>query len=227
LFGAQTAGGAAKVYAAARDPASLVEMAKEGGGRVAPLALDVTDLDEVAVAASAAKDVKLLINNAGYSAFEGAIAAPDLAAARREMDVNYFGTLALTRAFAPVLAANGGGAALNMLSMLALVSLPRAATYAASKAACLSLTRSIRAELGAQHTQVIGVIAVQAETAMGAQMPKPRMKPQEVVSDALDALQAGVNDEVVAGAQSRSVYQQFIADPKAVQAMMLSRLPKR
>ena len=58
-------------------------------------------------------------------------------------------------------------------------------------------------------------------------MPEPRMTPQEVVSDALDAVQAGPNDEIVAGAQSRKVYRQFIADPKAVQAMMLTRLPQR
>ena len=191
------------------------------------MALDATDPDQVAAVASAAKDVTLLINNAGYSAFEGAIAAPDMDAARREMDVNYFGTLAMTRAFSPFLAASGGGAVLNMLSMLSLVSLPRAATYSASKAACLSLTRSIRAEFAAQGAQVIGVIAVQTETAMGAKMPEPRMRPQEVVSDALDAVEAGANDEIVAGAQSRNVYQQFTADPKAVQAMMLTRLPQR
>lgn len=219
--------GATKIYVAARDTASLGEVLKDGDRRLVPLALDVTDLDQVAAAAGAAMDVTLLINNAGYSAFEGAIAAPDLDAARREMDVNYFGTLAMTRAFEPILAAAGGGAVINMLSMLSLVSLPRAATYAASKAACLSLTRSMRAELGAHGTQMVGVLAVQTETAMGAQMPEPRMKAQEVVSDAIDAVQAGTNDEIVAGAQSRTVYQQFTADPKAVQAMMLTRLPQR
>ena len=76
-------------------------------------------------------------------------------------------------------------------------------------------------------TQVLGELAVHIETAMGGKMPEPRMTPQEVVSDALDAVQAGPNDEIVAGAQSRKVYRQFIADPKAVQAMMLTRLPQR
>ena len=141
------------------------------------------------------------------------------------MDVNYFGTLAMTRAFAPALAASGGGATINMLSMLALVSLPVAGTYAASKAAALSLTRSIRAELGAQGTQVIGVLAVQTDTAMGAKLPEPRMTPNEVVSDALDALEAGSSDEVVAGAQTHTIHEAFTANPKAVQAMMSTRLP--
>jgi short-subunit dehydrogenase len=110
--------------------------------------------------------------------------------------------------------------------MLALVSLPMAATYSASKAAALSLTRSLRAELAAQGTSVVGVLAVQTATAMGAKLPEPRMSPAEVVADVLDAIEAGVSDEVVAGAQSRGIHQAFTADPRAVQAMMSTRLPK-
>lgn len=219
--------GAAKVYVAARETTSLGGLLKDGDRRLVPLPLDVTDPYQVAAAASVAKDVTLLINNAGYAAFEGAIAAPDMDDARREMDVNYFGTLALTRAFAPLLAAHGGGAVLNMLSMLSLVSLPMAATYSASKAAGLSLTRSLRAELDAQGTQVVGVLAVQTETAMGSRLPEPRMTPHEVVADALDAVQAGTNDEIIAGKQSRSIHDAFLANPRAVQAMMSTRLPKR
>lgn len=219
--------GASKIYVAARDTASLKDLLKEGDRRLVPLPLDVTDPDQVAAAASIASDVTLLINNAGYAAFEGALSAPDSDDARREMEVNYFGTLALTRAFAPTLANAGGGALLNMLSMLSLVSLPVAATYSASKAASLSLTRSLRAELGAQGTQVVGVLAVQTETEMGAKLPEPRMTPQEVVTDALDAIEAGTNDEIVAGNQSRAIYAAFVADPKALQEKMSTRLPQR
>jgi NAD(P)-dependent dehydrogenase (short-subunit alcohol dehydrogenase family) len=216
--------GAAKIYVAARDPASLSELLKGGDGRLVPLRLDVTDSAQVA--AAAASDVSLLVNNAGYMAFQGAIAAPDISAARREMDVNYFGPLALTRAFKPVLAASGGGAVINMLSMAALVSLPVTGTYSASKAAFLSVTRSIRAELAAQGTIVVGVLAVQTETAIGARLPPPRMTPDEVASDALDAVQAGKNEEVVAGSLTQGAYQAFTADPKAFQAKMSVRLPQ-
>ncbi|RDK02904.1 short-chain dehydrogenase [Paraburkholderia lacunae] len=219
--------GAAKIYIAARDTTTLSALLADGGSHLVPLQLDVTRADQVVAAARIATDATLLINNAGISTFEGAIAASDMDPARLEMEVNYFGMLAMTRAFAPILAAAGGGTVVNMLSMLSLVSLPRAATYSASKAAGLSLTRSIRAELGAQGTRVIGVLAVQTETAMGAKMPEPRMTPQELVSDVLDAVQAGTNDEIVAGAQSRSVYQSFVDDPKAVQAMMSTRLPQQ
>lgn len=219
--------GASKIYVAARDTASLGELLATGDGRLVALPLDVTDQDQVDAAAKVASDVTLLINNAGYAAFEGSISAPSMDDARREMDVNYFGTLALARAFAPVLAKNGGGGIVNMLSMLSLISLPLAATYAASKAAGLSLTRSIRAELNAQSTQVIGVLAVQTETAMGAKLPEPRMSPKEVASDALNGIEDGTNDEVVAGQQSRGIYNAFLADPKGIQATMSARLPKR
>jgi len=219
--------GASKVYVAARDTTSLKEIFKDGDRRLVRMPLDVTDPDQVAAAAVIVSDVTLLVNNAGYAAFEGAISATDTDNARREMDVNYFGTLALTRAFAPVLAKTGGGALVNMLSMLSLVSLPVAATYAASKAASLSLTRSVRAELGTQGTQVIGVLAVQTETEMGAKLPEPRMTPLEVVTEALDAVEAGINDEVVAGDQTRVVHAAFTADPKGLQAKMSTRLPQR
>ncbi len=209
--------GAAKVYVTARDTASLADLLKDGDERLVPLALDVTDPDQLHKAAVAASDVTLLINNAGYAAFQGAIAAPDISAARREMDVNYFGPLALTRTFKPALAAAGGGAVVNMLSMAALVSLPVTGTYSASKAALLSVTRSIRAELAAQGTIVVGVLA---------RLPPPRMTPDEVASDALDAVQASKNEEVVAGSLTQGAYQAFTADPKAFQAKMSMRLPQ-
>jgi short-subunit dehydrogenase len=217
--------GASKIYVAARDTATLSDLLKTDS-RLVPLPLDVTDPDQVAAAASIAKDVTLLVNNAGFAAFEGAISAPDMDDARREMEVNYFGTLSLTRAFAPVLAKSPESAVINMLWMLSLVSLPMAATYSASKAAGLSLTRSLRAELGAQGTHLVGVLAVQTDTSMGAKLPEPRMTPQEVVTDALDAIESGVNDEVIAGAQSRAIHQAFVADPKALQAKMSTRLPQ-
>jgi short-subunit dehydrogenase len=218
--------GAAKIYVCARDTASLADLMKDDDTRLIPMALDVTDPAMVARAAVEAPDVTMLVNNAGYASFQGAIAAQDISAARREMDVNYFGPLALTRALRPVLAARGGGAVVNMLSMAALVSLPVMGTYSASKAAFLSVTRSVRAELAVQGIAVIGVLAVQTESAIGARLPPPRMMPAEVVADVLDAVQAGLSGEIVAGAQTRVAYQAFTADPEGFQAKMSTRLPQ-
>lgn len=216
--------GAAKIYVAARDTASLREVLVDGDHRLVALPLDVTDADQVAAAATVANDITLLINNAGYAEFGGAISVPSLEGARKEMEVNYFGPLALSRAFAPILAKKGGGI-LNMLSMLSLVTLPVAATYSASKAAGLALTRSLRAELAAQGTQVVGVLAVQTETEMGAALPEPRMTPLEVVTDALNAIEAGINDEIAAGGQTKAIYDIFNTDPKALQAKLSTMIP--
>ncbi len=200
----------------------LVTGANRGIGRVFVAELLKRGASKIYVPARDTTSLKALLKDG-----DRAISAPDIDHARHEMEVNYFGTLALTRAFAPVLARNGGGALLNMLSMLSLISLPAAATYSASKAASLSLTRSVRAELSAQGTQVVGVLAVQTETEMGAKLPEPRMTPQEVVTDALDAIRAGTNDEIVAGDQSRGIHAAFTADPKGLQARMSTRLPQR
>ena len=132
--------GATKVYATARNP-ELVDIPG-----VEVLQLDITDPASVAAAAVAASDVTLLINNAGGSTFQNLVTG-DLEKIRLEMDTHYFGTLTAVRAFAPVLAKNGGGAILNVLSALSWFSYEGADAYAAAKSAEWSLTNGIRLEL--------------------------------------------------------------------------------
>ena len=122
--------GAAKIYAAARN---IAGMAPDGG--VVPIQLDITKAEEVTDAAAACADVDLLINNAGVARFTPALSAPSIDNARLEMETNYFGTLSMCRAFAPVLGRNGGGTLVNMLSVVGFFNLPMQATYCASKAA--------------------------------------------------------------------------------------------
>jgi len=117
------AAGAKRVYAAARDPHTLQALA-QGDARVVPIVLDITDDRSVQAAATRLIDVDLLVNNAGVLLGGRLIAATDLAAARQEMEVNYFGLLRMSRAFAPILAANGGGTLINVLSILARVASP-------------------------------------------------------------------------------------------------------
>ena len=133
--------GAAKVYGAARHPDQVAESA------VTPVGLDITNQDQVAAVAARCSDVSLLVNNAGVMRASTFTGAPNLDAARAEMETNYFGTLAMCRAFAPVLAANGGGAIVNMLSVTSFDNNPFNSSYGASKAAGWSLTNGIRLEL--------------------------------------------------------------------------------
>src|ERR1700745_1593250 len=146
------AAGARKVYAAARDRKSI----KLAGAT--PVSLDVTKLESVAGAARAFTDVNLLINNAGICLWSGFLSPNAIDVARTEIDTNYFGPLLLSRAFAPILKRNGGGAIANVLSFLSWISIPDAGTDCASKSAAWSLTNWLRTGLGEQGMRVIGVL---------------------------------------------------------------------
>ena len=210
--------GAAKIYLGARDIASVHPLLATSN-RLVPLTLDLTKPDQVTAAAKAASDITLLINNAGAAAFTGALSVKDTASARQEMEVNYFGILSLAQALRDTPAFHQGGAIVNLLSILSLVTLPIAGTYSASKAAALALTRTLRAELKDRGVQVLGVLPVQVDTAMGAALPEPKLTPEEVATGALNALEAG-EEEVFPGALSQGAAQAFRADPVGMQAQM-------
>lgn len=216
FVGALTARGAAKIYATARDPLTVADLEAADPGLVEAIALDVTDFDAVASVAGRCADTTLLVNNAGAYGNVSLLRAPDLNAARREMETNYFGTLAMCRAFAPKLAQNGGGCIVNMLSLLSQVSQPAVGSYCASKAAELSLTQGIRAEVAGQGTLVVAVLAGPVDTDMIANSPSPKIQPEEAAATALDAVESGTED-VYAGDLARTMGARLLTDPKGVE----------
>ena len=183
--------GARKVYAAARDPASITLPGVE------PLRLDVTKPEEVAAAAAHAGDVTLLVNNAGVAEVGGFLAADSDEVARRQFETNFFGMLRMSKAFAPALAANGGGAILNVLSIVSWINGGQLAAYAASKSAAWSLTNSLRHELKAQGTQVLGLHMGFVDTDLVRAMDVEKTSPELIVRRALNALESDL-DEVLA-----------------------------
>jgi NAD(P)-dependent dehydrogenase (short-subunit alcohol dehydrogenase family) len=190
--------GARKVYAAARQPSSITLPG------VQPVRLDVTRPDEVAAAARELGDVTFLINNAGISRRDSFLAPTGVDSIKEELEVNFFGPLLVSRAFAPVLARNGGGAILNVLSALSWISFPRSSTYSASKAAAWSLTNGLRVELRPQKTQVVAMHVGYVETDMTAGIDAPKAKAEDVIRRVLDAVEAGA-EEVLADETSRQV----------------------
>lgn len=196
----------ATVYAAARNPETI-----DLPG-VRPVALDITDPDAVAAAAALAGDVDLLINNAGIST--GTQLLGDLEGIRAEMDVNFWGTLAMVRAFAPVLAANGGGTIVNIASALSWFAAPGAGAYAVSKAANWNMSNALRLELAAQGTQVTSVHLGLADTDMAKSIQGPKTDPAVVVRTTLDAVEAG-DLEVVVDEWSAMVKASLAQDPRA------------
>lgn len=207
--------GAQRVYAAARNPLTLAALV-QSDARVVPITLDITDDTSVQEAATRLGDVNLVVNNAGILRGGRLIAAADLSAARQEMEVNYFGLLRMSRAFAPILASHGGGTLINVLSILARMANPAGGGYSASKAAALSLTQAVRAELQGQGTRVIGVLPGFVDTAMAEGVTAPKIQPSEVVRATFDALQAD-QDDVYPGDQATQIAAWLLQDPKAVE----------
>lgn len=191
------AGGATRVYATARAPRDWHDE------RVVPLPLDLTDLASVAAAAAAAPDVDLVVNNAAVAPPEDAsVATGDEAVMRQVFETNFFGNMRVARSFAPVLASNGGGGLLNVLSLAAWIPVPTA--YAASKAAMWSATNALRVELFAQNTTVTALVVGMVDTPMSSRWDMPKTSPEDVVAQAYEGLVAGAF-EVLADEQSRDI----------------------
>ncbi|MGF6999822.1 SDR family oxidoreductase [Paraburkholderia sp. GAS32] len=183
--------GARKVYAGVRDSAGVTDFG------VQPLRLDVTKPDDVAAAADFASDVTLVINNAGIAQPGGFLAQDSEDVARRMFETNFFAMLRMSKAFAPILKANGGGALLNVLSIASWVNGGELAAYSASKSAAWSLTNALRNELVAQNTQVLALHMGFVDTDLTHGFDVPKSSPDEIVKRALDGLESGL-DEVLA-----------------------------
>jgi len=210
--------GAAKVYATARRPEALPFTDE----RVVPLRLDLLDHESVAAAARAASDVTLVVNNAGIST-GASLVTGDLAEIRRELDTHFWGTLDVVRTFAPVLAAQGGGAIVNVLSALSWFSSPGAGAYAAAKAAAWNMTNGVRLELAGQGTLVQGVLLGAADTDMMAGYDGPKLAPREVARRSFDGLATG-SIEVVVDEWSAMVKASLAGDPAVFYARMTEML---
>lgn len=201
----------AKVYAGSRDPAAVTEPG------LISVRLDVTNADDIAAAAETLNDVTLLINNAGITTATSPLDVDGLAAAQRELDVNYFGPLAVSRAFAPVLGANGGGGLVNILSVLSWVSLPQLGNYSASKSAAWSLTNSLRLLLRAQGTVVTAAHFGYVDTDMTNGFDVPKLDPTHVANTILDAVARG-DEEVIVDDFTRAVKASLSGDIAAAYA---------
>jgi NAD(P)-dependent dehydrogenase (short-subunit alcohol dehydrogenase family) len=183
--------------------------------RVRPLPLDITNAGTVRAAAAAASDVTLLVNNAGILTFARPLELdPDRA--RSEMETNYFGTLAMLQEFAPILIGNGGGAIVNVLTIVALASMPRLAGYNASKAAAWSLTQSYRADLAQHGVAVHAVYPGPVDTDMARGIDLPKTSPAEVARRTLDGVETGLED-IFPDPMSAQVYSAWRQDHKAVE----------
>lgn len=206
--------GASKVFAAARHKEDVARLGVVRDRRVVPLHLDVTNADHVGRLAAQTRDVKILFNNAGVLDF-GSVLDASPAAFNRNFDVNFFGLLNVTRELAPTLTANHG-AVVNILTLVALASMPGLGVYNASKAAAWSLTQSLRADFAKRHVKVFSVFpgAVDTDMLKGVEMPKTA--PADVASEVLSGVEADQED-IFPDPMSRQLYANWASDHKAIE----------
>ena len=183
------AGGAARVYCGARTPAEVpVELIDAGA---VPVQLDITDPASVAAAAATCPDVTVLINNAGYHGRDRLVITDNPEVARQEMEVNYFGTLSMIRAFAPVLGDNGGGSVVNVLSVAGAMPTAFMGGYSPAKSATLFLSVIARAELAPQGTSVTALVVGSVDTRMADHVEGAKEKPSDIAAAGLRAMSRG------------------------------------
>jgi NAD(P)-dependent dehydrogenase (short-subunit alcohol dehydrogenase family) len=183
------AGGAAKVYCGARSPSDVPAELIDAG--VVPVPLDITDTDSVAAAVASCPDVTVVVNNAGLHGRDRLVLAQDPDIARQEMEVNYFGTLNMIRAFAPVLASNGGGAVVNVLSVAGAIPTAFMGGYSPAKSAALFLSIIARAELEPQDTSVTALIVGSVDTRMADHVEGWKENPRDIAVAGLAAMVRG------------------------------------
>ena len=213
--------GARRVYVGSRDVANAEHLVREAPDRVIAVRLDVTNPDHVAQAATDCDDVSLLINNAGAFCMQTLLRAPDLSAARQEMEINYFAPLAMCRAFAPILARHEESAIANVLSAGGIVAVPGMGGYSPSKFAARAMTTCVRAELAPQNTHVTALIVGSVDTRMASHVEGFKEAPSTIAKVGLKAIERRA-DEVDTDYMALDVRTSSARDPKA-QEMMLRR----
>lgn len=215
--------GAARVYAGARDPASARHLEEEFPGKVQAVRLDVSRPDQIEAAAAACPDVSVVVNNAGAFTNRLLIGADDLSGAREEMEVNYFGPVAMARAFAPILKANGGGAILNVLSVGGMVAAPNMGGYSPSKFAMRAAGSCMRAELADQGTTVTSLIVGSVDTRMASHVKGAKEAPEDVARAAMRGITRGT-DEIDTDRFAVESRAALARDPKGLERAMAKML---
>ncbi len=210
--------GLARIYAGARSLSTFD--GRSLPRNVIPIEVDVTMPDQVDRLAATASDTTILFNNAGVLAF-GDILSTCWDEVEANLQVNYLGTLRVARALAPVIERNGGGAIVNMLTLLALASMPGLAVYNASKAAAWSITQSLRASMSDRPIRVHSVFPGAVDTTMLADVEMEKARPDDVAKSILDGVIDG-REDIFPDAMSSSVYDAWTKDHKAVEKQFAS-----
>lgn len=208
--------GVTKIYAASRSGETVHE-------NTIPVQLDITNAEQVRAAAALATDTTLVFNNAGVNNYAPIVGLSDEVLVRMEMEVNYFGMLKMCQAFAPVLGHNGGGALVNITSIMGRAAIPVCGGASASKAAAISLTHSVRAQLASQGTEVYMVAPGALDTDMSANFPGAKADPFVVANFILDSIQSD-HEDIYPDEMSQAYAELLQTDPKSLERQLSAYL---
>lgn len=215
--------GADKVYVGTRSFEAASRLVDQYPGKAVAVELDVTDESQVQAIAEQCSDTNIIINNAGAFENQTLIGAPDMKAARLEMEVNYFGVLSMCRSFAPVLANNGGGAIVNILSAGGILAIPNMGGYSPSKFAARALTTSVRAELAEQNTQVSCLVVGSVDTRMASHVEGWKEPPETIAKAGIKAIENNIR-EMDTDAFAINIRAAIARDPANVELQMAALL---
>lgn len=213
--------GARRVYAGSRDPSRLEALVKRAPDKIVPVAIDITSAASLASAAEVAKDVTVLVNNAGVLASYNVLTSSDEQIAQ-DFATNFFGTLAATKAFLPALeraGARGGAAVINVLSVVSLANMPALGAYSASKAASFSITQALRGDLGKKGISVHAAFPGAIDTDMVRSFEMPKTSPELVASGILEGVEASL-DDIAPDPMSREMFAKWKRDPKELERQL-------
>lgn len=207
-----------KIYATARNPATLQSLVEKHGDRIIAIELDITKQHDIASVVANTKDINLLINNAGVFSMGDIFSVPN-DVIRQDMEINYFGLLNIVRAYIPILEQKSKTAIANILSISSLASVPSIASYSASKSAAHSLTQSMRSLLKNKHITLHGVYPGPIDTSMTEKMDIPKAKPLEVAFAIVEGIEAG-NEEIFPDNMSRQGGAAWMGNPKLLEQLL-------
>lgn len=218
LVTASLAAGARRVYAASRAVEGVADLVTQAPERVLPLELDITSSASLAAATARAPDVSVLVNNAGVLAAYGVLATT-AAELDKGFATNFFGTLAVTRAFLPALERAKQAAIVNVLSVVSLASMPALGGYSAAKAASFSATQALRGELAKKKIGVHAVLPGPIDTDMVKGMDMPKTSPEAVAKAILEGVEAGL-EEILPDPAAQQMFDVWRRDPKALERQL-------
>jgi NAD(P)-dependent dehydrogenase (short-subunit alcohol dehydrogenase family) len=218
--------GARKVYVGSRNPDDIPDTYADYGDKIEVLQLDISNPDQVAAAAAKAQDVTLLVNNAGVFNMTTLMTAPTMDDMRSEMEVNFFGTMSMCRAFAPIIEQNGGGAIVNVLSAGGIVAVPNMGGYSPSKFAMRAASDCMRAELRHRNIHVAALIVGSVKTRMAAHIKNMKQAlPRDIGKAGIFAVENNINEHDT-DPHAVSVRAFLARDPHGLAESMAQRVAK-